>query len=119
MALPLKHTYSKKIIDNWAYDNPTYFAAPQNKEAARTICENIGLASIFASCLDVVDWVRFRHICEYDMCAHPSNKVVVCSMMAAMAHECQMKNVEVDWQVFGILDYCRSEYWNIKVSGMQ
>ena len=85
----------------------------QNYDSAKQICSNVGLATIFAECLEVTDASRFRQMCEYDMCAYPSRRVAVCSMMAALSHACHERNIEVKWQSYGVLDYCRGKSYGV------
>ena len=52
---------------------------------------------MFGECLSIIDWMPFRKSCIYDMCAASDNNRAVCTMIAALAYECNVHGVNVDW----------------------
>ena len=73
----------------------------QAYENVRLLCQKVGEESIFADCLVFAEWRRFREMCEYDMCARldQSDHTPLCVYVSALAAECQLFGVTIDWTV--------------------
>lgn len=72
----------------------------QYRNLAKTECRYIKESEIFEPCFSAVDAEVFMRMCIYDVCSREDAQdfTPMCTVMAAMARECALQGITVDWR---------------------
>ncbi|XP_064613991.1 LOW QUALITY PROTEIN: SCO-spondin-like [Liolophura sinensis] len=70
------------------------------RNLAKTECRYIKESEIFEPCFSAVDAEVFMRMCVYDVCSREDAQdfTPMCTVMAAMARECALQGIMVDWR---------------------